>query len=225
MAEVRRARDLRLNRDVAVKLLRHDLAGWPDARRRFEDEASSAARLNHPNVVIVFDSGEHEGDPFIVMECLPGRTLADELVAGLALPPGRVRRLGADVLGALAAAHDIGIVHRDVKPANVLLCVDGSVKVGDFGIAKTTEGLDLTVTGQLVGTPAYMAPERLQGNPATPASDLYSAGVLLYEAASGRKPFTGDSPMAVAASIAAGRPAALGGLNPAVGGAPAAALP
>ena len=224
MGEVRRARDLRLGRDVALKLLRSDLAAQPEARRRFGEEASAAARLSHANVVTVFDSGEHEGDPYIVMECLPGRTLADELAGGAALELDRVRVIGLGVLGALGAAHALGIIHRDVKPGNVLLTDDGIAKVGDFGIAKTAEGLDLTITGQLVGTPSYMAPERLAGAPATAASDLYSVGVLLYEAIGGRKPFPGDSPMAVAHAITIDEPPPLADLRPDVDGALAAVV-
>ncbi|MBW8826702.1 MAG: serine/threonine protein kinase [Acidobacteria bacterium] len=224
MGEVCRARDLRLGREVAVKLLRRDLAAQPEARRRFAEEAMAAARLNHPNVVAVYDSGEHDGDPYIVMECLPGRTLADDMAGGAMLDVERVRSVALGVLGALGAAHQLGIVHRDVKPGNVLLAGDGTPKVGDFGIAKTTEGLDLTITGQLVGTPSYMAPERLAGAPATPASDLYAVGVLLYEALAGRKPFIGDTPLAVAHAITVGDPPALSELRPEVDGAFAAAV-
>jgi serine/threonine-protein kinase len=200
MGEVRRALDLRLDRDVAIKFLRADLAAELEVRRRFADEATAAAKLGHPNVVTVFDTGEHAGEPYIVMECLAGRTLADELVDG-PLAEVRVRHIALAVLGALAAAHQIGIVHRDIKPANILIADDGSAKVADFGIAKSTEGLDHTLTGQIIGTPAYLAPERLEGKRATPESDLYSLGVVLYEALAGRKPFSGDTPIVLAHAV------------------------
>lgn len=213
MGEVRRARDLRLERDVAVKFLRGPVAAEPEVRRRFDDEARSAAQLIHPNVVAVFDSGEHEGAPYLVMECLPGRTLADELVDG-PLSASRVRTIAASVLGALAAAHGVGIVHRDIKPANILIAEDGTAKVADFGIAKSTEGLDHTLAGQIIGTPAYLAPERLEGRRATPQSDLYSLGVVLYEALAGRQPFAGDTPIALAHAVHTSVPIPLRELDP-----------
>jgi eukaryotic-like serine/threonine-protein kinase len=200
MGEVRRGRDLRLGREVAIKLLRLDLAVQEEVRRRFEHEARAAAQLGHPNVVTVFDSGEIDGQPYIVMECLPGRTLADELAEG-ALSPERIDAVARDVLAALGAAHRQGIVHRDVKPGNLLIADDGSIKVTDFGIAKSADVLDPTLTGQILGTPAYVAPERLEGRPATAQSDLYGCGVVLYEAVAGKRPFAGDSPMAVARSV------------------------
>jgi eukaryotic-like serine/threonine-protein kinase len=205
MGEVRAATDQRLQREVAVKLLRADLAEIEEVRRRFEGEGQAAAALVHPNVVTVFDAGEEDGAPFIVMELLPGRTLADELIAG-PLSSVQVRDLAVAVLGALAAAHNAGIVHRDVKPGNVLRAADGTWKVADFGIAKIAEAAgDLTVSGVVIGTPAYMAPERLEGKPATPATDLYSTGVVLYEALTGRKAFAADNAIAVAEQIRAGR--------------------
>jgi len=213
MGVVRRARDLRLDRDVAVKFLRADLAGQPEVRRRFEDEAMAAARLGHPNVVTVFDTGEHAGEPYIVMECLAGRTLADELAVG-PLTEARARHIALAVLGALGAAHRIGIVHRDVKPANILIADDGSAKVADFGIAKSTEGLDHTLAGEIIGTPAYLAPERLEGKRATPESDFYSLGVVLYEALSGQKPFSGETPLALAHAVYSSVPTSLRRLRP-----------
>ena len=208
MSEVRAGRDLRLGRDVAIKLLTSAGTGASRMRERFEAEARAVASLSHPNVVLVFDSGEHEGVPFLVMERLPGRTLADEMAAG-PLAPDRAVRVAKDVLAALGAAHAAGIVHRDIKPSNVLLCPDGGVKVSDFGIAKTASAMTLTDDGTLLGTPGYLAPERLTGEPATPRSDLYSAGVLLYEALSGRPPFEGDSPAGLLRAIAGGRPVPL----------------
>lgn len=208
MSEVRAGRDLRLGRDVAIKLLTGAGADASQMRERFDAEARAVASLSHPNVVMVFDSGEHENVPFLVMERLPGRTLADEIAAG-PLTADRAARLATDVLAALGAAHAAGIVHRDVKPGNVLLSADGGAKVSDFGIAKTTSTTALTDDGTLLGTPGYVAPERLAGAPATPQSDLYSAGVLLYEALSGQLPFEGDSPAALLRAITEGRPVPL----------------
>jgi serine/threonine protein kinase len=195
MAEVFDAMDERLERPVAVKLLRTELSGDPGLRRRFEIEARAAARLVHPNVVAVFDTGELGDRPYIVMERLPGATLADRLREGRMDEPG-TRRLASEVLGALAAAHAAGILHRDVKPSNILWTRDGSVKVADFGIAKGMEPVlgtqtgDITATNLVIGTPAYLAPERLAGEPATPRSDLWSLGAVLYEALAGLRPFS-----------------------------------
>jgi len=200
--------DRRLGRSVAVKVLRADLAEQPRARRRFETEARAAARLAHPNVVTVFDSGEDDGIPFLVMERLPGRTLADELAGG-ALSVDRARAVGRETLAALAAAHDAGVIHRDIKPGNVLLTADGHVKVSDFGIAKTVDDADETQTAELVATVRYVAPERLTGAPATPRSDLYSVGVVLYEALTGTRAFDGESPAATMLAVERGGAPAL----------------
>jgi serine/threonine protein kinase len=199
MAEVYAATDRRLDREVAVKLLLPAMAVRPDVRRRFEAEARAAASLTHANAVAVYDTGEHDGAAFIVMERLPGDTLADRMSAG-PVEPDRVRRLAHDVLGALGAAHTAGIVHRDVKPGNILLTTDGAAKIADFGIATSLDA-DPTSASHLIGTPAYLAPERLDGAPASPRSDLYSLGVVLYEALAGAKPFAGDVPVAVAHAI------------------------
>jgi serine/threonine-protein kinase len=200
MGEVRRGRDLRLDREVAIKCLRADLAADVSVRGRFADEAKAAARLSHPSIVTVFDSGEWGGAPYLVMECLPGRTLADEIATG-PLGPDRVRAVAADIAGALDAAHRVGVIHRDVKPGNILLTDGGRVKLADFGIAKSTEGVDHTMVGAIIGTPAYLAPERLGGRPATASSDIYSLGVVLYEALTGQKPFRGDTPVALAHAL------------------------
>jgi eukaryotic-like serine/threonine-protein kinase len=200
MGVVHRAHDERLGRDVAVKFLRTDLAAHESVRDRFEREAMSAARLLHPNVVTVFDSGEEDGEPHIIMECLPGRTLADELREGPQTVE-RTREMAIEVLSALSAAHELGIVHRDIKPANLLITEHGSFKVGDFGIAKSVDGLDQTETGEILGTAAYLAPERIEGQAATSRSDLYSLGVVMYEALTGTKPFVGDNPAAIAYAV------------------------
>jgi len=189
------------------------LAARDDIRRRFEAEARTAASLSHPNAVAVFDTGEHEGQPYIVMERLPGETLADRIAAG-PVDPGWLRPIAGEVLGALAAAHALGLVHRDVKPGNILLTADGHAKIADFGIAKSMEGAagldgiagppDLTGTGLLLGTPAYLAPERIDGAPATARADIYAMGIVLYEALAGKRPFPGDTPLAAARAVMAG---------------------
>src|SRR5688572_5235398 len=205
MGEGFAAPDLRLDREVALKLLRSDLAEQDGMRERVVAEARLAARLTHPHVVGVLDTGEQDGRPFVVMERLSGRTLRDELADG-PMPAERVRDVGLQVLRALAAAHELGIVHRDVKPGNILDAGVGTWKVADFGIAKWLHADEtLTGTGELLGSPSYIAPERIDGQQAGPASDLYAVGVLLYEALSGRKPFEGDDPFALATAIREGR--------------------
>ena len=207
MAEVRAGTDLRLQRPVAVKFLLPEMAAREDIRRRFEAEACAAASLTDPHAVAVYDTGEHDGLPYIVMERLPGETLADRIATG-PQDPAWVRQVAREVLAALGAAHAAGLVHRDVKPGNILITADNHAKIADFGIAKGLEAsdgsLDLTGTGQLLGTPAYLPPERLDGGPATPRSDLYSLGVVLYEALTGRCPFPGETPVATAMAIVAG---------------------
>lgn len=191
--------DRRLERTVAVKLLNEELARHSDIRQRFELEARAAAMLVNPKVVAVYDTGEHEGIPYIVMERLPGRTLADELAAG-PIPQHRVRAILLDMLEAVAAAHDAGVIHRDIKPSNVLLTGTGSAKIADFGIAKSTEH-NLTQTGTLVGTAAYLSPERVMGLPAGPQSDIYSVAIVGFEALSGRAPFQADTPLGLIRAI------------------------
>lgn len=197
MAEVRAARDERLDRDVAVKILRPELSADPMIRQRFESEARTAARLSHPNVVNVFDADDQDGAAYIVMERLPGTTLEDEMNEG-PMDVARVQSVGDQVLAALGAAHAAGIVHRDIKPGNVLTCPDGTVKVADFGIATVLgAAASLTATGLIIGTPAYLAPERIDGLSATERSDLYSVGALLYTCLAGRRPFDADSAVAL----------------------------
>jgi serine/threonine-protein kinase len=205
MAEVRTAVDTRLERTVAIKLMRPELAVQPVIRARFEAEARMAVRLTHPNVVVVYDSGEADGVPYIVMEHLSGESLADRLRPG-PMRQAEVREMGMQVLSALDAAHGVGLLHRDIKPANILVADEGRWKVADFGIAKALEPDnspgDATATGLVLGTPAYLAPERLFGAPATVATDLYSLGVVLYEALTGRRPFETDRPQAWAGVVA-----------------------
>ncbi len=208
MAEVLDAFDERLERPVALKVLRPEVAADAGMRRRFEAEARAAARFSHPAVVSVYDSGEHAGRAFLVMERLPGETLADRIAAG---PVDQVwlRSVALDVLAALQAAHDIGLLHRDIKPGNVLITTEDRVKVADFGIAKMmidqggADG-DQTAVGLVLGTPAYLAPERLAGQPATVSTDLFALGVVLYEAATGHKPQAGALDATVAGTGAAG---------------------
>ncbi|HET7357338.1 MAG TPA: serine/threonine-protein kinase [Nocardioidaceae bacterium] len=203
MGEVWRATDTVLERPVAVKVLKDEYAGDATFRERFQAEARHAAALHHPNVASVFDFGE-TGDgedgsrPFLVMELVPGEPLSALLRPGEPMPPERATALVAEAADALAAAHVLGIVHRDVKPANLLVTPEGRVKITDFGIARAAGGVALTQTGQIVGTPHYISPEQAEGHAATPASDIYALGVVLYECLSGRRPFEGDSPMGTA---------------------------
>ncbi|HET9730293.1 MAG TPA: serine/threonine-protein kinase [Acidimicrobiia bacterium] len=197
MSEVRAAHDRRLQRDVAVKLF--NAAAWADAdgRDRFRAEAQIAASIAHPNVVVIYDAGVQDDTPYLVMECLPGRTLADEIRDG-PLPVQRMCQIATEVLDALATAHARGILHRDLKPANVLIAADGRTKLTDFGIATSDSRTDLTGAGMVVGTPAYLAPERIRGERATVRSDIYAVGVMCYEALTGARPFSGDTPIALA---------------------------
>ena len=213
MAEVRDGWDTRLNRPVAVKLLHPALRAQPDLRRRFEDEAQSAAALTHPNIVGVFDCGEDDGIPFIVMERLPGDTLADHIAQG-PMPPHRVHAILDDVLSALGAAHSTGLLHRDIKPGNILVAADGhTMKVGDFGIAKSA-GTAHTMTGQIIGTMAYMSPERIAGAPASVSDDLYAVGVVGFEAMTGRRAYPQDNPATLAHAIMSAPPPSLAAERP-----------
>jgi serine/threonine-protein kinase len=214
MAEVRDGWDNRLGRPVAVKLLYPGLAADPESRRRFENEARSAAALSHPNIVAIHDSGEHGGAPFIVMERLPGNTLAD-LVARGPLPQSVARAVLAQVLEALAAAHRSGLLHRDIKPGNILFTSTGMAKVADFGIAKAADS-GHTVAGQIVGTVAYLSPQRLAGEPATPSDDLYAVGAVGYEAVTGRRAFPQDTLGSLSHAIMTQRPIPLAALRPEV---------
>ena len=206
MAEVRRAVDRRLGRPVAVKQLRADLATDPTFQARFRREAQSAAGLNHPTIVAVYDTGEETDPrtgvsiPYIVMELVEGLTLRDVLRDGRKILPERALQLTAGVLDALGYSHKAGIIHRDIKPANVMLTANGSVKVMDFGIARAVADTSATMTqtAAVIGTAQYLSPEQARGETVDARSDLYSAGCLLYELLVGRPPFTGDSPVSVA---------------------------
>ncbi|MEU8695994.1 serine/threonine-protein kinase [Streptomyces sp. NPDC048665] len=198
MGEVWRAFDETLSRPVAVKWLLPQDAD-PTAASRFRLEAQTAGRLSHPHVVGVRDFGEYENRLFLVMDLVEGGSLAGLLAAHRTLSAERVARIAAEAADGLAAAHQRGIVHRDIKPANLLLDADGTLKIGDFGIARFLDdpGNALTATGQIVGTSLYLAPERALGRTAGPASDVYSLGCVLYQLLTGRPPFQADSALAV----------------------------
>jgi serine/threonine-protein kinase len=197
---------------VAIKLLRRGLSAQADVRQRFEIEARAAAALSHPNIVRVYDIGNHNETPYIVMERLPGDTLGDQIVLG-PLPQARACAALRSVLTALAVAHDAGMLHRDIKPGNLLLAPSGTVKVADFGIVKTATSVH-TTTGHIVGTLAYMSPDRVSGQPASVDDDLYAVGVVGYEALTGRKPFPQEDIMPLAQAIMKGRPPPLKDLRP-----------
>ncbi|MBK9179930.1 MAG: serine/threonine protein kinase [Acidimicrobiales bacterium] len=198
MAEVWSAVDTVLDREVAVKVLLPGLAGDEAFRARFEREARASARLSHPSIVAVYDV-VHDGDvAAIVLELVRGETLRRRLDDGGPLPPREVVRIGAAVADALDVAHRAGIVHRDVKPANILLTPDGGVKVTDFGIAKATSELELTVAGTVLGTAKYVAPEQVLGRDVDARTDVYSLAAVLYEAACGRAPFVADTALTTA---------------------------
>ena len=211
MGEVYLADDTRLQRRVALKVLAQELAGDPDRRERFEREARAAAALNHPNIVTIHSVEEVDGIPFLTLELIDGQTLADLIPEG-GLPLDRVLTLAIPLADAVGAAHQRGITHRDLKPANVMVTSDGRVKVLDFGLAKLKEDVRLvaeagmptgmlTGDGRIVGTVAYMSPEQAEGKPVDQRSDVFSLGVLLYEMATGVRPFTGDTQMSILSSI------------------------
>jgi eukaryotic-like serine/threonine-protein kinase len=198
MATVYLAMDTRLDREVALKVMHAELARDDDFVRRFIGEAKSVARLSHQNVVAVYDQGEDGPFLYLAMEYVPGRTLKEMLADSGRLPPAVALEIMTGVLDGLAAAHVSGIVHRDVKPENVLLTPDGRIKVADFGLARALTAAGHTRTGLLVGTVAYVPPEQVTGDSAGPRGDVYSAGVMLFEMLTGRVPFTGDTPLSVA---------------------------
>jgi eukaryotic-like serine/threonine-protein kinase len=205
MGEVWRATDTTLGREVAVKLLKQEYADDPTFRARFETEARHAASLHHPNIATVYDFGEAavaDGSgghrPFLVMELVEGQPLSALIQAGRPMDPIAVRELLAQAADGLGAAHAAGIVHRDVKPANLMVTPDRRVKVTDFGIARAAEGLGLTGTGEVMGTPQYLSPEQAQGQTSTPASDVYSLGVVAFECLAGHRPFVAETAVATA---------------------------
>lgn len=226
MAEVHRGRDARLGRDVAIKMLRADLARDPSFLNRFGREAQSAAGLNHPAIVAVYDTGEDRiglGPDaaevhYIVMEYVEGQTLREVLKAEGRLPPRRAMEIVADVCGALDFSHRNGIVHRDIKPANVMITRAGAVKVMDFGIARAIADNSATVTqtAAVIGTAQYLSPEQARGETVDARSDVYSTGCLLYELVAGHPPFTGDSPVAVAYQHVRENPVVPSSENPAI---------
>ncbi len=189
MAEVYRGFDPVLNRTVAIKILLPQFARDASFVERFRREAQAAARLNHPNIVGVYDTGADDGTQFIVMEFIEGRTLADFLAAGRRPTPVQAAEISQRICGALAAAHAQGVIHRDIKPGNVMVTRDGTVKVMDFGIARITTGVETAPqTSAVLGTASYLSPEQAQGGPLDARTDIYSLGAVLYELLTGRPP-------------------------------------
>lgn len=192
-----RARDTRLGRIVAVKILRPALAGDPGYAQRFEREAQLAASISHPNVVDVYDVGRDDGQLYIIMQYVDGEDLKHLIAREGRLSPDRAVAVAQQILDGLAAIHRAGIIHRDIKPQNVLIGSDGTARVTDFGVAHLDAGEGLTSTGAAIGTAAYMAPEQAAGGDISEATDIYAAGVVLYEMLTGQLPFTGPTPMAI----------------------------
>src|SRR3954464_12286127 len=205
MAEVHRGRDTRLGRDVAIKTLRHDLARDQTFQLRFRREAQNAAALNHPAIVAVYDTGEEHAPtgeelPYIVMEYVNGRTLKEVLTVEGRLMPRRALEIVADICSALDFSHRHGIIHRDIKPGNVMLTQTGQVKVMDFGIARAlaSGATTMTQTSAVIGTAQYLSPEQARGEAVDARSDVYATGCVLFELLVGHPPFVGDSPVSVA---------------------------
>jgi hypothetical protein len=198
MAEVVLARDTALGRLVALKLLAPALAADPVFVERFRREATAIASLNHANVVVIYDHDVADGQPYIAMEYVAGRTLKELITCGAPLAPATATAYASQVLEGLAAAHALGIVHRDIKPQNLIVRDDGTLKIADFGVARSGDATVLTQHGSVIGTANYISPEQARGEIATPASDLYSLGVVLFEMLAGTLPFTGELPVAIA---------------------------
>ncbi|AMB59885.1 serine/threonine protein kinase [Microterricola viridarii] len=198
MGEVWKATDLVIGRQVAIKILKDEYLGDPGFLERFRAEARHAALVNHEGIANVFDYGEEEGSAFLVMELVPGEALSTILERDHVLPTDKVLDIVAQTASALHAAHAAGLVHRDIKPGNLLITPDGRVKITDFGIARIADQVPLTATGQVMGTVQYLSPEQASGHPASPTTDIYSLGIVAYEALAGRRPFTGESQVAIA---------------------------
>jgi Tol biopolymer transport system component len=227
MGEVYRAQDTRLRRDVAIKVLPETLAADPERRRRFAQEARATAALAHPNILVIYDVGEHGGAPYLAMELLKGETLRARLASG-PLPAGKAAAIATQIARGLAAASDKGIIHRDLKPENLFLTHDGVVKILDFGLARLTHAEPgtagaslaatttavLTHTGQILGTVGYLSPEQVRGEPADARSDVFALGCVLYEMLSGRRAFTGVSPAETLSSILRDEPSTIAGTDP-----------
>lgn len=198
MGEVWQATDLVIGRTVAIKILKDEYMGDPGFLERFRAEARHAALVNHEGIANVFDYGEENGSAFLVMELVPGEALSAVLERERVLPTDKVLDIVAQTASALYAAHQAGLVHRDIKPGNLLITPDGRVKITDFGIARIADQVPLTATGQVMGTVQYLSPEQASGHPASPSTDIYSLGIVAYEALAGRRPFTGESQVAIA---------------------------
>lgn len=214
MAEVYACEDLQLGRHVALKVLHEQLAEDPDVVARFRRESQSAAGLQHPHIVQVFDRGDWDGIPYMAMELVDGVTLKDVIRDQAPLDPVKTIDQISQVLDALRYAHRRGLVHRDIKPQNVLVGPDGDLKVADFGIARAIDDLQMTQTGMIVGTAHYLSPEQASGLPVAPSADLYAVGVVLFEMLTGRMPFDGDQPVAIALKHVNEEPPALSIVNP-----------
>ena len=198
MGEVWLAQDEVILRQVAIKILKQEYMGDPSFIERFRIEAKHAAMVNHEGIANVFDYGEDSGWAYLVMEYVPGDSLARILERDKVLPETKVMDIVAQTARALYAAHEAGLVHRDVKPGNLLITPDGRVKITDFGIARVADQVGLTATGQVMGTVQYLSPEQATGKPATPSTDIYSLGIVAYECLAGKRPFGGDSQMIIA---------------------------
>jgi len=198
MGEVWQAHDQIILRDVAIKILKQEYMGDPGFLERFRTEARLAAMVNHEGIANVFDYGEDSGSAYLVMELVPGDSLAKIIERDKSLPGEQVLDIIAQTARALQAAHESGMVHRDIKPGNLLITPDHQVKITDFGIARVADQVSLTATGQVMGTVQYLAPEQATGKGSSPATDIYSLGIVAYEAISGTRPFTGSSQMEIA---------------------------